>query len=292
MEYRIAREARDRYHLDESLFTTRAQAPDTGVARRAAWRIVREGGARPERPVNGGDLAAMALIHELQHRAVDQANAIGAGVAKGYLADLEGFERSFPSRRVYVEGEDPHHYLRAKTDGTPNRLLTTEELLLLWVANRNPAFMRYGELFDEADIARRIAYAEVIEAIRTRTTKEARKSGGQDLVERLLEPARHAPESLTDQLRWIAANWTDLVDDELLRLLTRAIDVLEEEEEGARRAWERHAGGGGDVQPGALFGFGGTQGEPESFSPDRDWMPDLVLMAKSTYVWLDQLSRT
>ena len=57
------------------------------------------------------------------------------------------------------------------------------------------------------------------------------------------------------------------------------------------RAWERHVGGGGDVQPAALFGFGGTQGEPESFSPDRDWMPDLVLMAKSTYVWLDQLSR-
>ena len=92
-----------------------------------------------------------------------------------------------------MEGEDPHQYLRAKTDGTPNRLLTTEELLLLWVANRNPAFMRYGELFDETDIAHRIGYAEVVEAIRTRTAKEARKAGGQDLLERLLEPARHAP---------------------------------------------------------------------------------------------------
>ncbi|MEZ4596213.1 MAG: hypothetical protein R3C32_04810 [Chloroflexota bacterium] len=290
MEYRIAREARDRYHLDEAHFTSRAQATDTGVARRVAWRIVQGGGARPERPINGGDLAAIALIHELQHRAIDQANAITATVTKGHLEALEGFEALFPSRPVYVGAEDPRHYLRAKTDGAPNRLLTAEELLLVWVANRNPAFMRYDELFDEAELARHTGYPEVVEAIRARTSREARRTGGQDLVERLLEPARHAPDSLAEQLRWIAAHWPDLVDDELSRLLARAIDVLAEEEEGARRAWERHVGGGG-VQPAALFGFGGAQDEPESFSADRDWMPDLVLMAKSSYVWLDQLSR-
>ncbi|MGC8856963.1 MAG: alpha-amylase family glycosyl hydrolase, partial [Anaerolineae bacterium] len=34
-------------------------------------------------------------------------------------------------------------------------------------------------------------------------------------------------------------------------------------------------------------------GEPEyeRYSPDREWMPRLVLMAKNTYVWLEQLSR-
>ena len=31
--------------------------------------------------------------------------------------------------------------------------------------------------------------------------------------------------------------------------------------------------------------------EYERFSPDRDWMPRLVLIAKNTYVWLDQLSK-
>ncbi len=291
MEYRIAREARDHYRLDGPYFTSRAQAADTGMARRAAWRIVQEGGARPERPVSGGDLAAIALIHELQHRAIDHANAITPGVAKRHLRELEGFESLFPSRRVYVDGEAPRHYLRARSEGAPNRLLTAEELLLVWVANRNPAFMRYGELFDETALAGRTGYQRVVAAIRERTAKEARKTHGQDLVERLLEPARQAPHSLADQLRWIAANWPDLVDDELLGLLTRTIDVLAEEAAGARRAWERHAGGG-DIQPAALFGFGGTQDEPESFSPDREWMPDLVLMAKSTYVWLDQLSRS
>jgi len=31
--------------------------------------------------------------------------------------------------------------------------------------------------------------------------------------------------------------------------------------------------------------------EAGRFSPDRDWMPNLVLMAKCVYVWLDQLSK-
>jgi hypothetical protein len=37
--------------------------------------------------------------------------------------------------------------------------------------------------------------------------------------------------------------------------------------------------------------FRGLADEPERFSIDSAWMPRLVLIAKSTYVWLDQLSR-
>ena len=38
-------------------------------------------------------------------------------------------------------------------------------------------------------------------------------------------------------------------------------------------------------------GLGGIENEYERFSQDRDWMPRVVLMAKRTYVWLDQLSK-
>jgi glycosidase len=31
--------------------------------------------------------------------------------------------------------------------------------------------------------------------------------------------------------------------------------------------------------------------EYERYSPDKEWMPRLVLLAKNTYVWLDQLSK-
>ena len=37
--------------------------------------------------------------------------------------------------------------------------------------------------------------------------------------------------------------------------------------------------------------FGDPAHEYEKFSPDVDWMPSTVLIAKSTYVWLAQLSK-
>ncbi len=36
---------------------------------------------------------------------------------------------------------------------------------------------------------------------------------------------------------------------------------------------------------------GGSAVDAEAFSKDREWMPRLVLIAKNSYVWLDQLSR-
>ena len=85
---------------------------------------------------------------------------------------------------------EPRKYLRADTDGAPNRQLTTEELLLLWVANQNPAFMRYDDLFDDRDLAASTDYPRVVAAIRKQSAKEAERPDGQDLVERLLEPGR------------------------------------------------------------------------------------------------------
>ncbi len=43
--------------------------------------------------------------------------------------------------------------------------------------------------------------------------------------------------------------------------------------------------------PSYVYDFSGQEIELEHFSPDLDWMPRLVLMAKNIYVWLDQLSR-
>jgi glycosidase len=50
----------------------------------------------------------------------------------------------------------------------------------------------------------------------------------------------------------------------------------------------RDPGAGG---PAEVYEFTGQAGEAERYSEDRDWMPRVVLIAKSTYVWLDQLSR-
>src|SRR6185369_10320227 len=54
-----------------------------------------------------------------------------------------------------------------------------------------------------------------------------------------------------------------------------------------------HKGGPGPGEPlleAMRFGRR-ADAEPANFSPDLGWMPNVVLVAKSIYVWLDQLSR-
>jgi glycosidase len=218
---------------------------------------------------------------------------LGQGVGRERVdGTLAAFEDRFPSRSVYAGVEDAREHLLQATDGTPNRVLTMEELLLLWIANQNPAFMRYEELFDDHDLEHGTDYLRAIEELRRRSSDQA-AAGGDDLLDRLLQPIRAAPGSLTEQLRWIREHWGDLLDDGLRSRLTLSLDVLVEEEVAARRAFERAAGGAGAgaSDAAALHEFQGSDAEPEAFSPDRDWMPELVLLAKSSYVWLDQLSR-
>ena len=61
------------------------------------------------------------------------------------------------------------------------------------------------------------------------------------------------------------------------------MDMIAEEEKAV-------FGGHGPVEvyDFAAWGLGGA---PEQFSPDSDWMPRLVLLAKNAFVWLDQLSK-
>ena len=48
----------------------------------------------------------------------------------------------------------------------------------------------------------------------------------------------------------------------------------------------------GDSSADAIPSFSRTESEHEQFSPDQEWMPRTVMMAKSIYVWLDQLAKT
>ncbi|HEX2756289.1 MAG TPA: alpha-amylase family glycosyl hydrolase, partial [Candidatus Limnocylindrales bacterium] len=112
------------------------------------------------------------------------------------------------------------------------------------------------------------------------------------LIELLREPARRAPDSLAGQLRYVREHWGWLLGtalDELLGRIDIAIGVLTEEEHGLHVRFGGFGGGGGGG--GEAPSFAGAEVEAERFSEDLDWMPRLVLLARSTYVWLDQLSK-
>jgi glycosidase len=100
------------------------------------------------------------------------------------------------------------------------------------------------------------------------------------LPQLLRAPTEASPGSLQGQLDWIADHWGVWLPDRLQTALLQARD-LRAEEETAR-------GGGPGEAPVLTFGPGD---EVEAFSDDQHWMPRVVLIAKQTYVWLDQLSQ-
>ncbi len=107
----------------------------------------------------------------------------------------------------------------------------------------------------------------------------------------LARPQRLAPDDLATQLKMSHEAWSPWLPQTALPLLLGAGELHEEQ--------RPHCQGPGPAQELAFAdetrtaGTGRNDDDPEveRYSPDRDWMPELVLLAKNTHVWLHQLSR-
>ncbi|MEA3440873.1 MAG: alpha-amylase family glycosyl hydrolase, partial [Chloroflexota bacterium] len=157
------------------------------------------------------------------------------------------------------------------------------ELLMLWLENANPAFSPFLELFDDADLEHDPTYQGVLlELYEFFETQPPFGPDYQNLIDMLRAPAIAVPHSLSGQLEYIRTRWGYLLGKHLYRLLS-SLDLIKEEEKAIFGV-----GGGG---PSYVYEFGDLELEAERFSQDKDWMPNLVLIAKNSYVWLDQLSK-
>ena len=316
-EFHVSRDARQRYEFDEALFGLSGNVvfADYAAARRfaQAMNAQRDLAADPARTVRAGDINAMGLVDEILHYVVElyrrQRNPAAMAQALAALDQSLGtdaletaltvFADRFPTVAAYRGEQSAADYLNGRTDGIPNRQVALEELLMVWLANGNPAFGQYEELFEDTPLADGTAYDQLIEGLRDHFRRQPGFGpDGDDLISLLQRPAREAAGSLADQLRWISGSW-GFVAERFGDILTIGLDVLREDE---RAQWMRFNpsdggaavfGGGASEESGALHGFGdAAQGEVENFSQDLDWMPRVTLLAKSTYVWLDQLSRS
>jgi glycosidase len=304
MEFHISRQARERYGLDDALFTLRGGVvlANFHAARIFAQRMnARRDLARfPERAVRAGQINAMGLIDEILHLVIEMyrreksphsmANAVrrlsnelgGASVD----ATLRRFADEFPPLAVYRREISVDDYIEGSTGGVPNREVLLEELLMLHLANANPACSPFGELFDDSALRRDTAYVRLAAGLHDHFELEPFFGpANQNLVDMLRSPALVVPHSLPGQLEYIREHWGFLLGRLLYRLLG-SLDLISEEER-ARFG----VGGGPGAGQAPVLEFGGLAVEPERFSPDRDWMPRLVLIAKNAYVWLDQLSK-
>ena len=312
-EFHVSRSARDTYGFDEALFTTNGNVifANFYAARIFAQRISEK---RPDRAVRAGQINALGLIDELQHYALkmyrEQKNPRVMQEALDYLTaqigpeaverTLRRFVHEFPPVAVYRGAQTVEDYLRGETNGQAHHQIELEEMLMLWLANQNPAFQPFRELFDDTPLMRETRYIDMMSGMREFfATQPAFGLDNQNFIDFLRLPALAAPESLSAQLEFMRGRWGIILGQYLYRVLG-GLDFIREEDKAI------FTGPGPSMIP--IFGpeaqraslelFGpagvsayGLEPEPERFSPDLDWMPRLVLIAKNSYVWLDQLSK-
>ncbi|MCD6402220.1 MAG: alpha-amylase, partial [Anaerolineales bacterium] len=303
MEFHVSRKARDHYHFDKSLFSLNGNVifADFHAARIFTKKIndKRNLIEFPESAVKSGEIAAIGLIDEILHYIFllyrkhiapevlgESLNTLKKIIGEEKVEEtLKIFCKYFPPINVYLGNQSVNDYLNDQTEGISNRLITLEELIMLWLANSNPALTSYVELFDDTDLAHQSAYNQIIQGLKDFfKTQPPFGPRNQSLIDMLSEPAIQSPHSIEGQLEYIRQNWGHLLGNLLFRIL-KNLDLIKEEQKNTL------SGPG----PAHVLDFLSQSRsgllEEERFSPDQEWMPKLVLIAKNTYVWLDQLSK-
>ncbi len=300
VDFHVTSTARQRYRLPDQLFTKRGHlvGADYSTARRCAETInsARKADLYPELRVSPAETFALGMLHELYHHIIhmyldrygddlletlEQQLAAEPGEQE-LSATLTSFIETFPPPSVYHGKQSASEYLADTTGTISNRQLALEELLLLWIGNRNPAVTLYKELFDDADLIDTTAYDEIIS--NSYLFFEKLPGLGEErlnLIEFLRSPAHAVPDNISGQLNYIRGHWGEYIG-EYADLLLRGIDYLSEE-------WRPRGPGGPAPTYELTYGYGEEEGE--RYSRDTHWMPNIVLLAKSTLVWLDQLSK-
>ena len=257
-------------------------------------------------PIHAGQLATVGLIQDvlrflLERYCHEQSpGAMAAGLewigrrsgAPTIKQTPQAFVELFPPQAVARGTEPGDVYLAGSSTVSanreaPNRDVVAGETLLLALASLNRAFRPFHELFDDIDLQRAAPYLPLVKSLDHFFAAQPPVDDiGLSLPDALRGPMEASPDSLEGQLDFIKSEWGHFLPDMLNRRIAIAANILKEED--AMRGF-----GPGEVRV-LEFGAGTSElgyPEPAAFSRDADWMSNVVLLAKSTYVWLDQLSK-
>ena len=310
-EFHVSKKIRDVCQFDGRMFASTGNVILANLknVRAFADKLNKEFDRRGQKDkrISAGSLNAMGLIDEIFHyvcmlyrrdKLLESFKKVLADLDELYTKEaidsmLLDFTKEFPPVEVYQGKLSPEEYLAksAVDTGTgaerTNREQTLEELILLHLANENPAFKPFAIMFDDSELIKNPLYEKTWASIQ-KTFQSMPKFGpfSHDLITMLREPVTFSPNSLKGQLDYIRQYWSDLLGEWLRRLLS-GIDTLSEEEKMFMK-FNPINGGDVNMEP---YNYDGLMKEYERFSPDREWMPRVILMAKTVLVWLDQLTK-
>lgn len=323
-EFHIAKHIRKKYEIDESFFSVTGNVVFVDFYQvRIFVQKINDKRAK-EQHLSPGEVNAAGLIDEIYHISIknffkkqfpgafnDAINSLKVNVGESnFDSVLLEFINLFPPTKVYKNLITPKQYLDGYTDGENNRNILLEELILLNISNKNPGFKKLKELFDENYFTQKPLYQNVLSSLNQYFRKEELRFGSKslDLFSFLSAPFDLYGDNLWEQLEFIKREWGIFLDEKLFLKIQTSKDLFKES-----IVFEQHGGGGGKpptvvpfykgkrldldhlVLGKSLYKYAEDSAddyeEPEQFTPDTNWMPNLVLIAKNIYVWLDQLSK-
>ncbi len=327
-DFHVRKEIRNKYGFEESLFSIEGNLliPNFRLARVLAANIneVRRNEGKEDLQVSAGQLNALGLMHEIFHFLIryyeDNINPgvfrrglkhLVRNIGKENVDDvLQTFVEDFPPVEVYKGKKTVNQYLNNSTEGKPNREIVLEELLLLNLENMNPATVLLEELYTDKPLANKTRYLEVVDqADKFFVTEKPFGTENLPLLNFLRKPIIASPYNIEGQLEFIRMNWGVYIYEKFNLRLLKGKDLIQEDV----KLFLQH-GFDKPTPPVPVYKFdtdyfnklknklgAGEEltddekryyySEYEKFTRDVDWMPRVVMIAKNTYVWLDQLSK-
>ncbi len=222
------------------------------------------------------------------------------------LSVAEEFVNKFPPKKVYDGVMGARQYLEISSQGGSNLEHAIRNSIILFLANENPANRKQKELFDKACMAHAHNFDHLMEELEVFFGRMPVFGHEQtDIITMLRAPFRNAPDNFDAQLDYILKYWKAYLPANFTEHILQGKDMMKEDilpegHHGTPPAFvPDYLGKTGKT--GMHLGKSGYDAaadeaadyeESERFTRDTHWMPRVVLIAKNTYVWLDQLSKT
>lgn len=321
-EFHIAKEIRKKYDIEDSLFSTNGNIIIANFAE--VRSLVQKINLRrlDKDKITPGYINAMGLLDEIYHFILREYEVnVNPGVFKKALVELnknlseESFNKIlsefvslFPPTDVYKGKSTVHEYLNTFTEERSNAEIALEEMFILYFADYNPANKKLKEFFDSNYFSNKDLFDKSIFEL-DKFFKNEKPFGpdNQDIFTLFKTPIDNNPDNLEAQLDFVIQKWGVILKEKFSNRVLSSKDLMKED-----IRFESFGGGGGaptvvpkykggmDDADFLMIGKSKYQyakdvdnfyEEPENFTKDIPWMPNVILMAKNAFVWLDQLSK-
>jgi len=193
----------------------------------------------------------------------------------------------YPTSLIYYSPDLVSSYLFSDKNTSLTRYSLYKTLLLINTAGINPSIRKYENIFTDPSFISSSDYQNIFNALEVFFRKQpSYEDSGLTLLDLLAAPSSAHPDSLEDQLNYIRTNWADFLGPTFIEDLLRSLDSIREENKPS------FSNSGPAENPLIYSKFSNTEDQDQvRFSQDQDWMPNLILIAKNVFVWLDQLSK-